>query len=193
MLRLLPQLRSLTQHPENLRQLPTMLARIGVRLVLVEALQKTRLDGAAFWLDKSPVIALSLRFDRIDSFWFTLTHEVIHVKNRDSAIDSDLVTDGGGGEDEESKEAKVNAEAAELLVPQDKLRSFIVRVRPLYSKKRIIQFAQANGVHPGVVVGQLHRRREFDWKFHRESLVKVRDHIAGIAMTDGWGHTPGSF
>jgi len=32
------------------------------------------------WLDdKSPVIALSMRFDRIDNFWFVLRHELEHV------------------------------------------------------------------------------------------------------------------
>ena len=32
------------------------------------------MDGAAFWLDgRAPVIALSLRYDRIDWFWFVLS------------------------------------------------------------------------------------------------------------------------
>src|ERR1700761_5306506 len=38
------------------------------------------LDGAALQLaDGTPVIALTLRYDRLDSFWFTLFHEVGHV------------------------------------------------------------------------------------------------------------------
>ena len=40
----------------------------------------TQLDGAAF-LDQDgvPVIGLTLRFDRVDHFWFTLLHELAHV------------------------------------------------------------------------------------------------------------------
>ena len=41
------------------------------------------MDGALFWLDDaaetSPVVALALRFDRIDNFWFVLFHELGHI------------------------------------------------------------------------------------------------------------------
>ena len=60
-----------------------LLADAGIRLVILESLPNTRIDGACFWLDRnSPVVVLSLRYDRIDGFWHTLFHELGHVKNR---------------------------------------------------------------------------------------------------------------
>jgi HTH-type transcriptional regulator/antitoxin HigA len=198
----LPKLVALSPYPENIRKLPAILASWGIRLVVVAHLERTKLDGATLWLDSAktqPVVALSLRFDRIDSFWFTLMHEMLHVRNREVSIDADLLEDakGEGGEPTENDEMenRVNVEAATILVPKDKLDSFIIRTRPLYSKAKVENFARLYNVHPGVVLGQLHRRREIDWKYMRDLLVQngVRKMIAGQAMTDGWGHQAGSF
>jgi HTH-type transcriptional regulator/antitoxin HigA len=43
------------------------------------------------------------------------------------------------------------------------------------------------GVHPGVVVGQLQHRGELEYRHNRDMLVNVRDHLIGVALTDGWG------
>ncbi len=196
----LPRIARMTEPPEAVRMLPGALASLGVRLVLVAHLEKTRLDGAALWLnEKSPVVALSLRFDRIDYFYHTLLHELVHVKNRDAAIDSNLVPDamGVGGDDSTNhRESRTNAEAASLLVPQDKLKVFVAQTSPYYSRQKVVRFAQAIGVHPGIVVGQLHHRHitrgdGIPPKNLRDLLVPVRSLIVGQTMTDGWGHCPG--
>ena len=52
----------------------------GVRYIIVEGLPGGKIDGVCFWLDpRSPVIGMSLRFDRIDNFWLVLRHEIEHV------------------------------------------------------------------------------------------------------------------
>lgn len=56
------------------------LNKSGIHLIFEPHLSKTYLDGAAF-LDNSgrPVVALTLRQDKLDNFWFTLMHELSHV------------------------------------------------------------------------------------------------------------------
>ena len=50
-----------------------LLAQHGIPLVIESHLPRTCLDGAALRLgDGRPVVALTLRYDRIDSFWFCL-------------------------------------------------------------------------------------------------------------------------
>lgn len=69
---------------DSVRQVPGVLANAGVRFLIVEILPTTRIDGVCLWLDaSSPVVALSLRYDRIDAFWHTLLHECAHVKYKD--------------------------------------------------------------------------------------------------------------
>ena len=76
----LEQLQRLLLSPTTVSSIPAILAEAGVRLVIVEALVGTKIDGACFWLNKkSPVVALSMRYDRIDYFWHTLMHELGHV------------------------------------------------------------------------------------------------------------------
>jgi len=186
---------NLLTHVSDVRKVPTVLAEGGIRFVVVEALPGTKIDGACFWLDdNSPVIAITLRYDRIDWFWQTIGHELRHVKNRDgideAAIDTDLVgRPEGTKKDKPEREKQADQFAAQLLVPQDKLDRFIARVRPYYSKDRIRAFASQIRVHPGIVVGQLQFREEITYAQNREMLEKVRAIIAESesVLMDGWG------
>ncbi len=74
---LIAQLKSLLIAPQEARKVPKLFAEFGIRLVFVEALKNSKIDGVCTWLnDSSPVIGLSLRFDRLDNFWFVLRHEL---------------------------------------------------------------------------------------------------------------------
>ncbi|MCH8266482.1 MAG: helix-turn-helix domain-containing protein [Acidobacteria bacterium] len=192
----LAKLRELRANPEDTRYASKILGDAGVRLVLVEGLSKGRIDGATFWLDQfSPVIAISMRYDRLDHFWFLLSHECGHVKNRDALggkpiLDIDLVGDNATPFEEKTNiEQHVDIFAEEFLVEKDEMESFINRVRPLYSKQKIKNFAARIGVHPAIVLGQLQYRKEVDWSHSREMLVKVREILISSTLTDGWGHT----
>jgi len=184
-------LRELLIATEEIRQVPKILADAGVKFVIVEFLPGAKIDGAAFWIDGAPVIAMSLRFDRVNSFWFVLRHEIEHVKNRDGLILDVELTESLQRKDQMSaEEARANEAAAEFLVPKKELDSFVTRVRPLYSEQRILLFAKRIGVHPGLVVGQLQFRDEVPYTHFHKHLVKVREIIVQTALTDGWGAVP---
>jgi HTH-type transcriptional regulator/antitoxin HigA len=191
----LSDIRALAIAPEEIRKLPQLLSSIGIRLVVVEHLPKTKLDGAAFWLsDREPVIAISMRYDRIDAFWHSFTHELAHIYSGDGQmIDSCLVgSDSQKSSEKPEIEQRADKMACAFLIPPDELDSFILRVRPLYSKVRIIQFANKIMLHPGIVIGQLQHRDEIGYQHSREMLVKVRDIVTSAAITDGWGSIPES-
>ena len=172
----------------DLRRISPLLAQYGIRLLFVEHLSKTKLDGAAFWLnDDSPVVALTLRLDRIDNFWHVLIHELIHIKYRDGVVFDDDLLSHSNDENLPDCEKRANDEARQLLVPLEKMQSFIARHKPLYYREKVVQFAKARGVHPGIVVGQLQWRDELEWNQLRKLLVSVREHVIGTALTDGWG------
>lgn len=179
-------LRLLLQAPQEIRHVPRILSDAGIRLVIVQPLPGNRIDGACFWVDAAPVVALSLRFDRIDNFWFVLMHELDHVDEGIPSLDLDLDV---ARDDAEKPDAERHADAfaIENLVPQRQLESFIARVRPLYSARRIEAFAQTMNVHPGIVVGQLQHRGEIAYSSLRKLMVPVRERITSAALTDGWG------
>jgi HTH-type transcriptional regulator / antitoxin HigA len=184
-------LRGLLRTPEQTRDVPHILAEAGIRFLVLEPLPQSRIDGACFWLDdKAPVIVVSLRYDRIDWFWHTVAHEVGHVRNRDVVnVDTDLMEERARLPEDARPlfEREVDAFATDLLVPHKELIGFIARVRPLYSKQKIIGFAGRLGVHPGIIVGQLQFRGEIPWGHSREMLARVRQFVTETALTDGWG------
>ncbi len=185
--RALVQLKVLRHSPEELRHIPRILAEAGIRFLIIEPLPQTKIDGACFGLDdKSPVIVISFRYDRIDWFWHTLMHEMGHLVNKDGDTWDDLF--GEPATDKPEAEGLADAFAADYLVPRSDLDDFIARIRPLYSKLKIQQFAARMGVHPGIVIGQLQHEQEISYAQNREMQVKVRHIVIEAALTDGWGH-----
>jgi HTH-type transcriptional regulator/antitoxin HigA len=175
-----------------IREVPRVLAEHGVRFVVVEPLSRNKIDGATLWLDdQSPVLAVSLRYDRIDGFWYTVMHEAAHNLHQDGeglVLDVDLLGEGATASGEKPDfEVRADSLAADWLVPSRRLEEFMREVRPRYSKVRISSFANELGVHPGIVVGRLQHRREISYSNHREMLVRVRDVVTETAATDGWG------
>jgi len=79
----LAKLKQLRSNPEDIRHVPKVLAEGGVRLVLIESLPKGKIDGACFWLNEfSPVIAMSMRYDRIDHFGTSLRMNPVTSKTK---------------------------------------------------------------------------------------------------------------
>lgn len=185
-------LRKLAAYSAEVRKVPALLLAHGIRFVIVEGLSGAKVDGFATWLDESsPVIGLSLRYDRLDSFWFTLGHELSHIKHRDMApIDSDIGGDGDPSLEVKSPiERRADAEASDMLIPEDELRSFILRVGPLYSIEKINQFANRIKMHPSIIIGQLKHRGEIGYSAHNKSPVHIREALVKHAVTDGWNRT----
>lgn len=184
----LEKLKSLVAAPEETRHVPRILAEAGVRLVFVEPMAGSKIDGACFWLDGSkPVIGMTLRYDRIDNFWFVLRHEIEHVLRGDGKENPILDTDTGETRNDQPEcEVIANAAAAEFCVAQNQLEDFCLRVGPFFSEQRVVLFAQRIGVHPGLVVGQLQRKLERH-DFLRKHQVKIRSCVLPSADVDGWG------
>lgn len=183
-------LRALILSPEEVRHVPRILAETGVRLVLVEPMAGSKMDGACFWLeDDKPVISMTLRFDRIDNFWFVLRHEIEHVLREDGKADNRAVIDTDVGDDKGDLpecERLANEAGAEFCVPAAELENFIARVQPYFSEEKVLRFAQRINVHPGLVVGQLQRKLDRH-DFLRKHQVKVRALVLPSADVDGWG------
>lgn len=181
-------LRPLLIDPELVREVPAILAEAGVRLVFVEPLPNAKIDGVCTWLaNDEPAIALSLRYDRLDNFWFVLRHEIEHILRGDgknSAIIDDL--DAADGDNLPPEEIAANLAAQNFCLPPERLSSFIERKFPYISERDVVAFASVCEVHPAIVVGQIQRRLQ-KYNFLRKYLVPIRKHIMTDAVVDGWG------
>ena len=186
----LVRLEALRTAPEEARHVARILDECGVRFVVVEPIAGTKIDGACFWLtEEQPVVAMTLRLDRIDNFWFVLRHELEHVllrhgRERGYILDQEIDSEPADQINEEERVA--NQAAAQFCVDQAEMLGFVARVAPFFKEERVLLFAQRLAIHPGLVVGQLQRRlRRYD--LFRKHQAKVRSFITSSARTDGWG------
>src|SRR5262249_32750573 len=157
-------LKPLMLRPESTRKVPRILADAGIRFVIVETIGPAKIDGAALWLDAdSPVIAMTLRHDRIDNFWFTLRHEIEHIFRMHGRDDEEQVTldfelegaKAGVGQNVPEEEKIANTAAKNFGFTEDYLSKFIARKSPFFRETDVLGFANTVKAHPGIVVGRL--------------------------------------
>jgi HTH-type transcriptional regulator/antitoxin HigA len=151
----LRELACLSIDPQVVRRLPSILAKFGIILVYVYALPGMRADGAVFHLSTGhPVIAMSLRFPRLDYFWFTLLHELAHLVLHNDKLKEPVFFDVEG-EERDFAEKAANRLAKDSLVNRNSWRN----CTPKYdsSDRAVKAYASEQGVHPSVIAGLLAR------------------------------------
>jgi HTH-type transcriptional regulator/antitoxin HigA len=160
--------------PTDLGKLSSWLADIGVILATLLPLTSSKLDGAVMLDDGgNPVIGLTSRGDRMDSYVFTLLHELAHLHlghlqaggirtDEDITIASCL----------DDVEDAANRQAAKWILPED---TQLPSGRP--SMATILQVANRHRIHASFVIGRIQRDRQ-DWGLLRRSIPRVRPNIA---------------
>ena len=134
------------------------LLKNGIRFVAEEHLPHTHLDGAAIKLpDGAPLIALTLRYDRLDNFWFTLCHELAHValhfEGEETAFIDDL-----DQTDIDSCERDADHWATEALIPADIWNSAAMSEAP--STGRLCEFATTYRINPAIPAGRIRKEKK---------------------------------
>jgi HTH-type transcriptional regulator/antitoxin HigA len=137
------------------------LAERGVALVIEPHLSPTRLDGAAMiGRSGAPVIGLTVREDRLDNFWFTLMHELVHAWKHLDNEDHRAIADEDiekPAEDVQGIEREANELASEILIDKATWRRSHAHMSP--SAQTIHDFATRMQVSPAVVAGRIRYER----------------------------------
>lgn len=157
------------------------LNKFGIHLIFEKHLPKTYLDGAAFLLPNGhPVIALTLRHERIDNFWFTLLHELAHIKlhlsDNKTAFFDDIA--GRTCDSVSDAEQEANKMAENALVPESiwaKEKQALLSARNIGTIKK---FAEKYQVALPIVIGKIH------WETQRYNtftnyLGNIHDYLPG--------------
>jgi HTH-type transcriptional regulator/antitoxin HigA len=164
----LRQIARLSVKPDGPVRAVRKLAEFGVSVVIMPPLPGTFLDGAVMSDPAGqPVIGLTLRHDRTDSFWFTLLHECAHVslhfatlmKGETVFIDDMEIR----SEDEYEREADVLAR--ESLVPSNILDQVNWGLESTFDD--LMMLATRARVHPSIAAGRWQRDHQNYKKFSR--------------------------
>lgn len=187
----LPEIRAHMLDKDDLCKIPGILLRCGVRLIFVEALAGSKIDGVCIWLEGQPAIGMTMRMDRLDNFCFVLRHELEHVLRQDGKTETFTPIDEYDPKFESNNELPdieriANEAAAEFCVPRKLLESFILRKSPYISEKDVLGFAARIEIHPAVVIGQIqHQTKKYGWL--RKYQGSIKDYLFNWSFKDGWG------
>jgi len=131
-----------------------ILNQFGVKMLFIEKLEKTPIDGFSFWSNNNPAIALTLRYNRIDNFAFTLMHEIghidLHLRNDRNRRFMDLIKK----ENLDKCENEANTYAQENLISKEVWNDIINNHLPLNDDK-IIAIGNQYGINPAILLGRV--------------------------------------
>jgi len=161
----------------GVEQFLTELNNSGVKFFILPHLQKTYLDGAAFYSNENPVIVYTARYRRLDNFWFTVTHEIAHILlhlNNETMFILDNLKDG----ERDEMEDEANELAAEKL-RHPEIFNYLTPYLNYLSASKVEECAAQYQVHPSIVIGKLAYGKHISYKnlslFNENVLDKIPD------------------
>lgn len=130
------------------------LAKYGIAVVVEPRLPNTLLDGASMLTESGmPVVALTLRYDRVDYFWFTLLHEVAHIWRHINSSEDTFIDRIEHMDSQVLFEKEANRIARDAFIPRALWKRSSAYLSP--SRESIQQLADELHINPAIVVGRL--------------------------------------
>ncbi len=153
----LAKLSALSEGPKLARE---YLANAGIPLVIEPHFKGTYLDGAAMWDEGRPIVALTLRHDRLDNFWFALLHELAHVARHLDEAHPIFADDLDSPDEQDKKEREADDMATNALIPPTTWAKAAVRTS--HTAQDAQAFARQLGIDVAIVAGRLrHETQDF--------------------------------
>jgi HTH-type transcriptional regulator / antitoxin HigA len=137
-----------------------ILAEAGVSLVYIPHFAGAGVSAAVRWINETPLIQLSLFGAYADIFWFNLFHEIGHLMLHGKK-EKFIEFDNRNLSTVQDKEKEADAFATEALIPRRSYKKFIEADD--FSRGAISEFAEKEGIHPGIVEGRLCFDKKLSW------------------------------
>lgn len=130
------------------------LGQHGIAMVIEPTLSPW-LDGAAMMCRDVPVVAVTLRHDRLDNFWFVVMHELVHLYKHIGAEVASFYDDLDADDQADPKEVEADGLAGEILIPSDVWRtSPASRLRSVDAANHLAHHLR---IHPAIVAGKIRK------------------------------------
>jgi HTH-type transcriptional regulator/antitoxin HigA len=162
------------------------LEKQGTHLIIIPHLSKTYLDGAAMLLDDgTPVVGLTLRYDRVDNFWFCLLHELAHVAKHLSDPSKIFIDDldlrGHEAEVADTKEKQADEVAQNALIPNKIWENDPIQIQA--SARNVIDLSERLKIHPAIIAGRIRfERRNYKLLSKYVGNREIRKHFRSEGM-----------
>jgi Zn-dependent peptidase ImmA (M78 family) len=147
--------RIMATHPESFfEQLQGLCLEAGVKVVHTPCINKAPINGSTRWLNDTPLIQLTGRYKRNDSFWFTFFHEaghiLLHGKKEIFLENIDY------SEKDKDKEYEADNFAIKWTLSKEEEKEILKRFK--ITEDDIIEFARKFDTHPAIIIGRLQHK-----------------------------------
>lgn len=152
-------IKSLTTSPPELfiPRLKELFSKCGIVFITLPNLRNAKINGAVKRFKNGSVLLLiSDRNKDLDIFWFSLFHEIGHI------LSGDFYSDYFDTEEYSSQESRADTFAKDTLIQPHKYQEFVQK--GIFTEEHVIGFAQAEKIHPGIVVGRLQKEEYISYK-----------------------------
>ncbi|MDD2611891.1 MAG: HigA family addiction module antitoxin [Bacteroidales bacterium] len=151
------------------------LNKAGVIFFILPHLQKTYLDGSAFFVGGHPVIVYTGRYKRIDNFWFTVAHEIGHILYHFDKPDAFFV-DNFSEKDIDNFEKEANSYASYKL-KHNEIYEYLKPKLNYLTKQAIVDCSKRLQIHPAIIIGKLAHEKTISYAnqnlFNDDVLKKI--------------------
>jgi HTH-type transcriptional regulator/antitoxin HigA len=160
----------MAKHPADFfAQLQRICLAAGVKVVHTPCIKKAPISGSTRWLNDTPFIQLTGRYNRNDSFWFTFFHEAGHILLHGK---KDIFLEKVEYSDKDlQKEAEADAFACKWTLTENEEMEILASA-PL-SKEDIRRFAQKFNTHPAIIIGRLQHKKLIPYSLRWEYFEPV--------------------
>ncbi|WP_394135606.1 ImmA/IrrE family metallo-endopeptidase [Shewanella algae] len=173
---------STSQDENSILKIKKHLKEQGIIFICEPSIEKSRVDGVAGKLPNgTPYIGLSIRLNRLDNFWFTLMHELGHIKLHYDRLEQPIIDCVEDEPDENDEiELEANAFASNSLIPRRAWRTSQLVLGKHMDVNEIHKLAATLSIHPAIVAGRV-RKEMNNYAIHNDliSAVDVRSLIWG--------------
>jgi addiction module HigA family antidote len=167
----LPELKSvMAKHPVNFfNKLQNICLDVGVKVVHTPSLPKAPICGSTRWINDTPLIQLTGRYNRNDSFWFTFFHEAGHILLHGK---KDIFLEKVEYSDKDKVKEKQADEFAIKWTLTEEEEVEILKAIPL-DEQKIRFFANQFNTHPAIIIGRLQHNKLIHYSLGREYIEPV--------------------
>jgi Zn-dependent peptidase ImmA (M78 family) len=167
----LPKLKTImANHPEDFfHQLQSICSEAGVKVVHTPCINKAPISGSTRWLNDTPFIQLTGRYNRNDIFWFTFFHEAGHIILHGK---KDIFLENLEYSDKDlEKEKEADSFAIKWTFSEEE-EAEIVEALPLKNQD-IKKFAKKFKTQPAIIIGRLQRKKLIHYSLGKAYFEQV--------------------
>lgn len=151
------------------QQLQALCLQAGVVLLFTPKLPKVPLSGSTRWLSNTPLIQLTARYKKNDSFWFTFFHElghiILHGKKFISLENIDFISA------DPIKEQEAHEFAVSMTFTNEQEQEVLQKKN--ITEQDILDFAKKFNTHPAMIIGRLQHNGYIHFNVGRQFMEPI--------------------